>query len=112
VFRSRRIDGPYEDRIVMAQGGSPVNGPHQGAWVQTPQGEDWFVHFQDKRAYGRVVHLQPMVWRDGWPLIGKDVGTATGEPVLHYRLPVAGQAAAAPPTSDEFNGGALGLQWQ
>jgi beta-xylosidase len=112
VFRSRSIDGPYEDRIVMAQGSSPVNGPHQGAWVQTPQGEDWFIHFQDKRAYGRVVHLQPMAWRDGWPLIGKDVGATAGEPVARYRMPVAGQAAAAPPTSDEFNGAALGLQWQ
>lgn len=112
VFRSRSVEGPYEDRIVLAQGSSPVNGPHQGAWVQTPSGEDWFIHFQDKRAYGRVVHLQPMAWRDGWPLIGKDVGTAVGEPVLRYRLPVAGQAAAAPPTTDEFNGAALGLQWQ
>jgi len=112
AFRSRSIDGPYEDRIVMAQGSSPVNGPHQGAWVQTPQGEDWFIHFQDKRAYGRVVHLQPMIWRDGWPLIGKDVGSAAGEPVLRYRMPVVGHAVAAPPASDEFNGATLGLQWQ
>mgnify|MGYP000603375889 CR=1 FL=1 len=26
---------------VLAQGNSPVNGPHQGAWVDTPTGEDW-----------------------------------------------------------------------
>jgi len=89
-----------------------VNGPHQGGWVQTPQGEDWFIHFQDKRAYGRVVHLQPMKWRDGWPLIGEDVGGAAGQPVASYRMPVVGKATAAPPTSDEFNGAALGLQWQ
>ena len=31
----------------------PVNGPHQGAWVDTPTGEDWFLHFQDVGAYGR-----------------------------------------------------------
>jgi len=113
VFRSRSIDGPYEVRIALAQGGSTVNGPHQGAWVQTPQGEDWFFHFQDKRAYGRVVHLQPMIWRDGWPVIGEDVaGSGTGQPVARYRKPVLGYASAAPATSDEFDGAALGLQWQ
>jgi len=113
VFRSRSIGGPYEVRIVLAQGSSPVNGPHQGAWVQTPQGEDWFFHFQDKRAYGRVVHLQPMQWREGWPVIGEDVvGSGTGQPVASYRKPVAGYAAASPATSDEFDGAALGLQWQ
>src|SRR5438552_1481127 len=38
VFRARSIEGPYQERIVMTQGRSPVNGPHQGAWVQTPEG--------------------------------------------------------------------------
>ena len=38
----------------------PINGPHQGAWVDTPAGEHWFLHFQDRGAFGRVVHLQPM----------------------------------------------------
>ncbi len=60
VLRSKNIYGPYERKVVMDQGKSPVNGPHQGAWVDTQTGEDWFLHFQDKEAYGRVVHLQPM----------------------------------------------------
>ena len=61
VLRSKNIWGPYEWKIVMAQGNTNINGPHQGAWVDTPDGkEDWFFHFQDKEAYGRVVHLQPM----------------------------------------------------
>jgi beta-xylosidase len=114
VFRSRRIEGPYEGRIVMAQGIAPVNGPHQGAWVRTPQGDDWFFHFQDKRAYGRVVHLQPMQWNDGWPVIGSDrEGKGTGEPVMTYRYPVAADTRmVAPPSTDEFSVAALGLQWQ
>jgi len=113
VFRSRTVDGPYEVRTVMDQGGTPVNGPHQGAWVRAQDGSDWFLHFQDKGAYGRVVHLQPMRWRDGWPIIGEDGPHAgTGQPVLTYKKPVAGAALAAPPTSDEFDGPALGLQWQ
>lgn len=107
VFRSRRIDGPYEERIVLRQGATAVNGPHQGAWVRAQDGKDWFLHFQDKRAYGRVVHLQPMRWNDGWPVIGN-----AGEPVATHALPVAGAAVVEPATSDEFSGPRLGLQWQ
>ncbi|HEY5801098.1 MAG TPA: glycoside hydrolase 43 family protein, partial [Burkholderiaceae bacterium] len=112
VFRSRRVEGPYEDRIVLEQGATPVNGPHQGAWVTTPEGADWFLHFQDKRAYGRVVHLQPMRWQDGWPLIGEPSSKpGAGQPVLEYTKPAAG-ALRVPPAADEFDSAQLGLQWQ
>lgn len=88
VFRSRSIRGPFADRIVLAQGRTPINGPHQGALVDTPAGEEWFLHFQDKDAYGRIVHLQPVVWRDDWPVIGRDPeGDGQGEPVLTHPKP-------------------------
>lgn len=114
VFRSRTIQGPYEDRIVLAQGNSTTNGPHQGAWVQTPEGKDWFFHFQDKGAYGRIVHLQPMLWENGWPVMGQNIDDeGVGEPVAVYPKPVAGKfAITGPDTSDEFNQTHLGLQWQ
>ncbi|HET7537188.1 MAG TPA: glycoside hydrolase 43 family protein [Candidatus Didemnitutus sp.] len=115
VFRSKNIRGPYEDRIVLAQGSSPVNGPHQGALVDTPSGEWWFLHFQDKEAYGRIVHLQPVVWRDDWPLMGTGVetGVAKGEPVLVHKKPnVPAQPVMVPPTSDEFDSPTLAVQWQ
>jgi beta-xylosidase len=113
VFRARSIDGPYEVRTVMDQGATPVNGPHQGAWVRAADGQDWFLHFQDKGAYGRVVHLQPMRWADGWPLIGESGPRAgTGQPVAAWPKPVPGMPVAVPATSDEFDGTGLGLQWQ
>ena len=113
VFRSRTINGPYAVRTVMDQGNTPVNGPHQGAWVRAQDGHDWFLHFQDRKAYGRVVHLQPMHWVDDWPIIGEDSGRAgIGQPVLEHAKPVAGFPIKTPPTSDEFSGPALGLQWQ
>jgi len=114
VFRSRSIEGPYEDRIVLAQSTTDVNGPHQGAWVRTPEGADWFFHFQDKRAYGRVVHLQPMRWQDGWPLIGGPSGApGVGQPVLEHVKPVPGTFARREPVvGDEFGGAVLGAQWQ
>ena len=114
VLRSRSPYGPYEERVVMAQGKSPVNGPHQGAWVDTPGGEDWFLHFQDKGAYGRVVHLQPMRWADDWPVIGTDDdGDGVGEPVMRYRKPdLPSSGVFQPADSDEFNEYGIGLQWQ
>ena len=128
VFRARNIKGPYEHRIVLDQGQSPVNGPHQGALVDTPSGEEWFLHFQDKGAYGRVVHLQLVVWKNDWPVIGDDPdGDGKGQPVLTHRKPNVGpallsrQSAAtalaagpvtAPATSDDFDSPVLGLQWQ
>lgn len=109
AMRSRSPYGPYEHRIVLQQGKTPVNGPHQGGWVHTKYGEDWFLHFQDKEAYGRVVHLQPVDWTSGWPVMGRK-----GEPVTTYRKPKTSGATIMmnPAESDEFNDNRLGLQWQ
>jgi beta-xylosidase len=114
ALRSKNVYGPYERRIVMAQGKSDVNGPHQGAWVNTPSGEDWFLHFQDKEAYGRIIHLQPMKWIHDWPVIGKDDdGDGIGEPVKTFQMPNSKYKNTwAVSTSDEFIGNKLGLQWQ
>ena len=115
VLRSKNVYGPYERKVVMEQGKTPINGPHQGAWVDTKTGEHWFLHFRDKDAYGRVVHLNPMKWVNDWPVIGIDEdGDGTGEPVLTYKKPNVGKVypLATPVESDEFNGSKLGLQWQ
>ena len=115
VARSKDVYGPYEDRIVLAQGTTEINGPHQGAWVDTPTGEDWFLHFQDVGAYGRITHLQPMKWINDWPVIGIDKdGDGCGEPVLTYRKPNVGKTypICTPQESDEFDGFTLSPQWQ
>jgi len=115
VLRSKNIYGPYERKVVMDQGSTPVNGPHQGAWIDTKTGEHWFLHFQDKGPYGRVVHLQPMKWIGDWPVIGTDKdGDGKGEPVLVYKKPNVGNTmpVSSPAESDEFNDTKIGLQWQ
>jgi len=109
AFRSRNIYGPYEQKKVLAQGSTTINGPHQGAWVETKSGESWFLHFQDRGAYGRVVHLQPVRWADDWPVMG-----ANGEPVLTHKKPDVKYTnpPVVPQTTDEFSSPVLGLQWQ
>lgn len=114
VLRARTIHGPFEERIVLRQGDTPVNGPHQGGLVDTPFGEDWFLHFQDRGAYGRIVHLQPVHWRDDWPVIGREKkGQQWGEPYLFHAKPKApAKASTSLISSDDFQASALGLQWQ
>jgi len=115
VLRSKNIYGPYEEKIVLEQGQSKINGPHQGAWVDTPNGQDWFYHFQDVDAGGRLVHLQPMKWEKDWPVMGIDTDkNGIGEPVLTYKKPEVGKIfpIETPAESDEFNDDKIGLQWQ
>lgn len=124
AMRSKSPYGPYEHKIVLAQGKTNINGPHQGGWVHTNYGEDWFLHFQDKEAYGRVVHLNPVDWSTGWPVmgrltpspsLGREGSRYTGEPVTTYKKPQTSNLKPQiynPVESDEFNDTKLGLQWQ
>ncbi|MDD6789789.1 MAG: family 43 glycosylhydrolase [Lachnospira sp.] len=125
VMRSRDIHGPYEYRMVLHQGNTDVNGPHQGAWVDTPAGEDWFIHFQDQEAAGRILHLEPVRWVSDWPVIGAAApGKSCGVPVKRWNKPkilndleknaalLAGQTKVEPVCSDEFENGEPNLAWQ
>ena len=137
MLRSRKLMGPYEDRVVLKQGSTQVNGPHQGAWVETPEGESWFLHFQSRGLYGRIVHLQPMTWgEDGWPMLGvadahpvdpasipagEDAAEASllanaadcGVPVIVHRKPSAPACAPQPlKMADGFDADRPALQWQ
>ena len=115
ILRSKNIYGPYQDKIVLAQGNTSINGPHQGGYIELENGEGWFVHFQDRGAYGRIVHLQPVVWKDNWPIMGNDQdGDGSGEPLMVFTKPDVGRSypVSVPQTSDDFNSVRLGLQWQ
>lgn len=105
ALRSDRLLGPYERKVVLRQGNTPVNGPHQGGWIEDGKGGDWFIHFQDVGVYGRVPHLQPVNWESGWPVMGND-----GEPVPEGEISLP-ETPASILVSDDFRQGP-GLQWQ
>lgn len=116
ALRSKHVFGPYKEKVVLHQGNTDINGPHQGGLVELDSGESWFVHFQDKGLYGRVVHLNPVQWDNGWPMMGKDINDdGIGEPVETYKKPdvsTENTPVQTPAESDEFNSRHLGLQWQ
>lgn len=105
ALRSSDLFGPYERRVVLSQGATPVNGPHQGGWVDDGSGGNWFIHFQDVGPYGRIPHLQPVDWSDGWPVMG-DRGT----PVLSGEINLTPYPLSIPLT-DHFESD-LGIVWQ
>ncbi|MCR5304764.1 MAG: glycoside hydrolase 43 family protein [Lachnospiraceae bacterium] len=115
ALRSRDIYGPYEMKKILDTGDTGVNGPHQGALIDAPDGSEWFIHFNDEGMYGRITYLEPVVWKDGWPVAGNDrTGEGWGEPVSVYKKPVS-EIKTEPvylQSSDEFEGGVYGLQWQ
>jgi beta-xylosidase len=106
VMRSRKIEGPYEYKSVLNPGNG-LRGPHQGGYVETPSGQGWFIHFNSTGAFGRITHLQPVTWKDDWPVMGAD-----GVPVLAHAYPDTGKASTDKiQDSDEFSSDKLGLQW-
>ncbi|MEI9927507.1 MAG: hypothetical protein WDN44_07145 [Sphingomonas sp.] len=86
--RARAITGPYEWRNVLEPGTTPLLGPHQGGYVETPAGQGWFVHFNSTGAFGRIDYLEPVTWKDDWPVIGDPIsGGTAGQPVATYATP-------------------------
>lgn len=115
VLRSKNIYGPYERKTVLHQGNTEINGPHQGGLVELESGESWFLHFQEQKPNGRIVHLNKVEWNDGWPTMGEDLNDdGIGEPLAEYKMPDVGKKypTKIPQTSDAFNAEKFGLQWQ
>lgn len=106
-LRSKNIYGPYEEKIVLKDDMNlHGRGVHQGALIETQQGEWWSVIFQDRGGVGRVPTLQPVQWIDGWPMVGKD-----GRAVVTHAKPNTSSPVHVLPTSDEFNTESLAIQW-
>lgn len=109
-LRSDNIYGPYESKVVINDDHTYAgNGLHQGGMVQLKDGSWWFIIMQDRGPIGRVPNLEPVIWVDGWPMLGKD-----GKGVDTCKKPDVGgiYPIKVPATSDEFDSSKLGLQWQ
>ncbi len=65
-YRSDRIDGEYESKIVLQD----EMGTAQGGIVDTPDGKWYAMLFRDSGAVGRIPVLVPVTWENGWPMMG------------------------------------------
>lgn len=114
VMRARSLDGPWEHRRLFDwEDPARERRPGQGGLVDTPDGRWFFLcHTNNGINLGRFPVLLPVVWRDGWPVLGADPdGDGVGRMVWQAPKPIAGQEPRWPQSSDDFGAPKLGPQW-
>jgi len=106
IHRADRITGPYEGRVILRD-----RGIAQGGLVDTADGRWYALLFEDHGAVGRIPHLVPVRWEDGWPVLGVD-----GKVPATLDIPAGKGGLANIVASDEFDrrpgDRALPLAWQ
>lgn len=115
--KTKSIYGPYDKKVVFERGNDFIRSCSQGALMQAPDSSWWYSHqlIQNISApfQGRPQCLQPVEWKNDWPIIGKDIdGDGIGEPVKKYSKPINGFPVSAPQTDDDFASKQISPQWE
>lgn len=106
------VFGPYEIKIFADEPASPVpewgGHPHQGGIVDTPDGDWYYLAFDDDYPRGRLPMLAPFHFdEDGWPtLASQDIFT---QELLYPTTPVPVDSVHG---LDTFPGPKLDPQWE
>jgi len=106
IHRADKITGPWEGRLVFQD-----LGVAQGGMVDTPDGR-WYAYlFRDYGSVGRIPYIVPIIWEDGWPVIG-----VNGKVPEKLDLPASKGLIPGIVASDEFkrkkSEPAIPLVWQ
>lgn len=110
IFRSKDPFYPYVEHDGLLFEKQNI---HQGGLVQTQTGEWWTILFKDAGTIGRIPYLEPVIWEDGWPVVGKD-GIDVSKNAKSYKKPNVGKEYPKTylPTNDGFSSDKLGMQWE
>lgn len=103
--------GPYTAKKLLSNIAGPTGGgvPHQGSLVDTPNGNWYYMAFEDSYPGGRMPVLAPITWgSDGYPVLQ----TVNGAWGTNYNYPMTASPVPAPYTTDYFNGTSLGPEWE
>ncbi len=72
-FVADSLEGPWTGGDVLCSDmGDFGQGVAQGGFIDTPDGDWYAMLFQDHGAEGRMPCLVPVVWKDGFPVFGKN----------------------------------------
>lgn len=111
--RSGTAAGPYREERQLALPSVEAMEPNQGGIVEGPDGQWYFLtHHGTGDWSGRVVSLLPVVWTDGWPIIGRPDQEGVGRMVWRGKMPLRQEPKPALRRSDDFSEENLGMQWQ
>ncbi|KAG5770810.1 hypothetical protein H9Q73_013059 [Fusarium xylarioides] len=91
VKSSGDVWGPYDSwHRILKNNGKPIEGsgsPHQGAFVETPEGDYWYMAFVELGTSGRFPVLAPLKWDEkGWPNVKLD-SNGNWKSSYNYPLP-------------------------
>jgi beta-xylosidase len=115
AFRSKSPFGPFEEKMLVEKHyDGKINTIHQGALFDDVEGKWWTVMQEDLGALGRFPNLLPVTWEDGWPIVAGGVRPPVSfvDKVPAPRTPSNQKTQSVLPTSDDFSGKELGMQWQ
>lgn len=108
-YRCDTLLGKYEGKKVLCNSmGYYGNGVAQGGIVDTPEGDWYALLFQDHGSVGRVPCLQPVEWKNGWPMVGEN-GKAVSEVSVYS--PEKEWHESTFMCDDEFDSDKLNLYW-
>jgi beta-xylosidase len=112
MYRSTSIYGPYEQRVLVSSIPAPLahaGSPHQGGFVETQDGDWYYVSFLDSYPAGRMPVMALLGWdSDGWPYV---VTNSSGGWAVEYDAPVSTTKTVPPLTgTDTFT--FLGDEWE
>ena len=102
VYRSKNLLSGFSGRYFLSD-----NGVAQGGIFDTPDGKWYALLFRDSGPVGRMSHLVPMEWKDGWP-----VPTSGSKAPSTIDLPESPLPGYGMVTSDDFDSDVLALEWQ
>ena len=109
-YRCASLLGEYEGKVVLDDAFSyGNNGVAQGGIIETPEGNWYGFLFQDHDAVGRIPILVPLVWNQGWPMIGQE-----GKVPIETDISTVDHPSAHIAMKDEFeySENVLKLPWQ
>lgn len=121
IARSKSLAGPYEvmpGNPLLTASRNPalrLQSAGHGSLVETEDGSWYLAHLarrplsNGRSILGRETSLQEVVWTDGWPRL-RQGGFEPADSIPAPSLPPA--PVPALPVRDDFNGPALGLQYQ
>ena len=117
-LRSKSLDGPWEEREVMCSGARMADSHIlQACLIPLKSGETWAMAFLDMGVLGRIPHLVPVHWIDGWPIFGDwaNGNITLSKPLIdngNHKPQISNLKSRILATSDDFSSNKLGLQWQ
>ncbi|KAK7985164.1 beta-xylosidase [Apiospora saccharicola] len=112
TLKSSKPQSGYSIKVLANAVRPPVSGggnPHQGGLVDTPNGDWYYMAFEDAYPGGRIPVLAPVTWgSDGFP----SLTTSNGAWGTSYPMPLPAKPVASSIGTDSFNGTALGSPWE